>query len=102
MNPYDGQQVNEAALESCCVCLEDFETGGPESSQIVDHELGAEANMVVLPCKAHFFHVECISQWITKQNACPICRDQITLDKLKSQKKEVGKLLKKAAKENKH
>lgn len=65
-NPYAGEQVNGAALESCCICMEDFETGGPESSRCIDHELDAveESIMVVLPCKTHFFHVECIATWI--------------------------------------
>ena len=70
--------------------MEDFyET--PESDRAVDHELGAPEHpdqqagiMVVLPCKAHFFHEVCISQWIHKQNACPICREEITLARLKA------------------
>ena len=77
--------------------MEDFETAGPDSDRAVDHELGvAEPStnvMVVLPCKSHFFHEACISSWILKQNACPICREEITMDRLKSQKKEVAKLL---------
>jgi len=54
---------SDAALDSCCICMEDFEAG-PESTKAIDYELGAEDNaklMVVLPCKAHFFHEECIS-----------------------------------------
>ena len=59
---------SDAALDSCCICMEDFEAG-PESTKAIDYELGAEDNaklMVVLPCKAHFFHEACISAWIQK------------------------------------
>lgn len=50
-----------AQLDSCCICMEDFEVAPGESARIADLEAGAEASMVVLPCKAHFFHEECIS-----------------------------------------
>jgi len=30
--------------------------------------------VVILPCKAHFFHEACISEWMEKQNLCPVCR----------------------------
>lgn len=49
---------------------------------------------MILPCKAHYFHEECIGTWIEKQNACPVCRVEITLDALKKQKKELDKLMK--------
>ena len=70
-NPYDPSEMNqENELDSCCICMEDFETAGPDSDRAVDNELGvAEPNtnvMVVLPCKAHFFHEVCISSWILK------------------------------------
>lgn len=60
--------------------MEEFESetalGGMESGQ--------ERVIVLLPCKAHFFHEECIAEWVKKQNACPVCRQEITLDLLKS------------------
>ena len=55
--------MNAGALDSCCICMEDFEIEG-ESTRVADQESGDEAVMVVLPCKSHFFHEECISQWI--------------------------------------
>ena len=66
-NPYEGTGVNEAALDSCCICMEDFYESTPESTRVIDHELGAaepestSGIMVVLPCKSHFFHEICIS-----------------------------------------
>jgi len=105
-NPYDDaldESSESTALDSCCICMEDFESGPAESDLVVDNEigiLGGNQNnlMVVLPCKSHFFHEVCIASWIQKQNACPICRTEITLASLKSQKKEVNKLLEQAAK----
>ena len=86
--------------------MEDFYESTPESDRAVDHELGAPEPelqagvMVVLPCKAHFFHEVCIAQWIHKQNACPICREEITLASLKAQRKEISQLLDEAKKGN--
>ena len=84
---------------SCCICMENF--GGDNPS---DNELGnpySNVEVVILPCKAHYYHVECIGQWITKQNACPICRIEITLDALKKQKKELAVMMKTIEKEEK-
>ena len=49
--------------------------------------------VVILPCKAHYFHEVCIATWIGKQNACPVCRVEITLNSLKKQKKELATLM---------
>ena len=56
---------------------EDFSATAPSQSPDDLEDTPVESEVVVLPCKAHFFHEECISQWITKQNACPICRQEI-------------------------
>ena len=47
---------------TCCICMEDFVTQNPEDLE----NSVADSQVVVLPCKAHFFHEECIAQWITK------------------------------------
>jgi len=47
---------NANTLTSCPVCLEDFEAG--------DH-------VRTLPC-FHFFHKECIDQWLKQNAICPI------------------------------
>jgi len=57
------------------------------------------SEVVILPCKAHFFHEHCISLWMQKQNVCPVCRCEVTISGLKSQKKELDKLLKTINKE---
>jgi hypothetical protein len=58
------------------------------------------SQVVILPCKAHYFHEACISEWMNKQNICPVCRFEITLPTLKEQKKELEGLLKKIKKQN--
>ena len=57
----------------------------------------SETLVVILPCKAHLFHQECIASWMKKQNQCPICRQEITLAALKDQKREINSLLKSEA-----
>ena len=64
---------------TCCICMEDFAKLDPDD---LENSM-ADTEVVVLPCKAHFFHEECIGEWIKKQNACPICREDITLTRLK-------------------
>ena len=52
---------NPNALDSCCICMEDFEEA--DNPTLGTNEL---EKIVVLPCKAHFFHEACISAWVTK------------------------------------
>ena len=80
---------------TCCICLEDF----AEKEDL--EESRGDQEVVILPCKAHFYHEVCIGEWIKKNNACPICRETITLTKLRSQDKEVKALLKKLNKKQK-
>ena len=86
---------------TCCICMENF--GEEEGS--VDSEIGgnpySNVEVVILPCKAHYFHYACIAAWMEKQNACPVCRTEITLEGLKKQKKELDKLIKTIEKEQK-
>ena len=58
-----------------------------------------KSEVVILPCKAHFFHENCIALWMQKQNVCPVCRCEVTLTGLKTQKKELEKLIKSINKE---
>ncbi|GJZ86401.1 E3 ubiquitin protein ligase MBR2-like protein [Tanacetum coccineum] len=45
-------------LEPCCICQEEYET---------DDNIGS------LDC-GHDFHTDCIVQWLTQKNVCPICK----------------------------
>ncbi|XP_028756081.1 E3 ubiquitin-protein ligase synoviolin B-like [Neltuma alba] len=46
----------EEGLDACPICLEDF-----------------RIDAVQMPC-SHFFHGNCIVNWLLKKNNCPICR----------------------------
>lgn len=47
--------------DECVVCAEDFEVG---------------EEVAQMPCQ-HFFHRACITQWLEKQNNCPVCRREV-------------------------
>jgi len=57
--------------------------------------------VVILPCKAHFFHEVCIASWMEKSNACPVCRFDVTVGSLKGQQRELTALMKTIKKETK-
>lgn len=51
--------------EDCAICLEAFKEG--------DGKLIAELN-----CNnKHIFHVDCMSEWVKKNDVCPLCRQRI-------------------------
>ncbi|CAI2374391.1 unnamed protein product [Moneuplotes crassus] len=53
----------------CCICFENY-----------SEEHGT---VIQLPCSGpHYFHKECIIQWIREKNFCPICKTEITIDDL--------------------
>jgi hypothetical protein len=42
------------------------------------------ANIILLPCnEKHFFHSECIKEWLNRNNSCPLCKKEITKEALK-------------------
>ncbi|GJN13897.1 hypothetical protein PR202_gb00653 [Eleusine coracana subsp. coracana] len=45
----------------CAMCLKDFD---------------AEEKLRAMPC-AHAFHEQCIFQWLRRNAACPLCRQQL-------------------------
>jgi hypothetical protein len=37
--------------------------------------------IIVLPChQRHFFHQQCITQWLLLHNICPLCKKEIEKD----------------------
>ena len=51
------KDINNFAVKSCSICLENFENGD---------------NYIILPC-IHFFHASCLKDWMNVNNRCPIC-----------------------------
>ncbi|KAI3456930.1 hypothetical protein Pfo_013593 [Paulownia fortunei] len=47
---------------SCAICLQDLKDR--ESTRL-------------LPSCRHFFHLDCIDEWLTRQGTCPICRKDV-------------------------
>lgn len=50
--------ISTQNLEPCCICQEEYNTGD---------DIGS------LDC-GHDFHTDCIIQWLTQKNLCPICK----------------------------
>ncbi|KAG8367923.1 hypothetical protein BUALT_Bualt16G0123200 [Buddleja alternifolia] len=46
------------SFNSCSICMEDFKTNYP---------------FVTMPCE-HYFHKDCIVEWLQRRNTCPLCR----------------------------
>lgn len=46
-------------------------------------EYGPDDDVSPLPCK-HYFHSECINNWIKENPTCPMCREPITAEKLEA------------------
>jgi hypothetical protein len=58
------QDINklEEANRKCMICLEDFKS---------------KEKVTALPC-IHFFHTQCITEWIERKNECPVCKFELT------------------------
>uniref|UniRef100_A0ACD5TE58 Uncharacterized protein n=1 Tax=Avena sativa TaxID=4498 RepID=A0ACD5TE58_AVESA len=55
---FDRKQFSTEAERSCSICQEEYEAS---------EEIGR------LNC-GHGYHVQCIKQWLSRKNACPICK----------------------------
>jgi hypothetical protein len=56
-----GKQLDEEDVK-CTICLCEYEQG---------------VKLKRLPC-LHYFDVECIDEWLKNNNACPICRQELS------------------------
>ncbi len=57
-------RINEERLEAsphCTICLNNFNAG---------------QDVAELGCR-HFFHRDCIAQWLRQHKTCPVCRQQV-------------------------
>ena len=57
-------------------------------------EFDAESQITPLPCNIkHYFHTECVTEWLRTKQECPLCRHKITTQELESFQQEVERLL---------
>lgn len=57
-------------------------------------EFGSDDQVSPLPCNSnHYFHSECIQTWIKENPSCPMCREEITPEKLEEFSKGFDKRL---------
>ncbi|EFA02539.1 hypothetical protein TcasGA2_TC008244 [Tribolium castaneum] len=54
---------NDHSEHKCCICFEDFDP----------------SNSHMLSCQ-HEFHKQCITNWLKRQSACPVCRVHAVID----------------------
>ena len=56
---------------TCAICMSDFK----ETDKITP-----------LPCdEKHYFHSECIIDWLSRNNSCPFCKKEIKSEDLDKQ-----------------
>jgi hypothetical protein len=64
-------QIHNPSNESeCCICLDN------ESENDNEHENTTKKQWLLLSC-GHMFHEQCITQWFTQQDTCPVCRQKV-------------------------
>ncbi|KAJ6293267.1 hypothetical protein OIU77_008748 [Salix suchowensis] len=57
------QSDSNIVVQFCCsICLQDFKDWDP---------------MRKLPFCEHYFHLECIDEWLTRNGSCPMCRNHV-------------------------
>ena len=56
--------IDKAENKQCPICLEEY---------------SIENKICYLPC-FHFFHSECIKNWLKKSNNCPLCKVDVKFD----------------------
>lgn len=57
----------------CSICLCDFDFDFDVDNQCTDSRYAN--NICQISC-SHYFHEECISQWLDKKKNCPLCREK--------------------------
>ena len=69
----------EIISESCIICLEDFKSDEDiKALENTDKNAFEKMETSILEC-GHKFHRKCISDWLKKEEICPICRTKFDI-----------------------
>lgn len=78
-DPVDEARDEQAQEQSCSICLCDFEGGAPVPLADSTSSGVAADGTVRLPCPGgHFYHRNCIVQWLRTHRTCPLCRTDVS------------------------
>ncbi|KAF8105975.1 hypothetical protein N665_0149s0005 [Sinapis alba] len=58
--------LKEKSDIQCSICIEDFSD---------THE-----NIIWMPQCKHMFHQDCLFEWLSRQNSCPLCRSTVPME----------------------
>ena len=58
----------------CTICITEIEEGD---------------RVGILPC-SHLFHADCLQQWITRKNACPLCQTELATSRPSTEVEDEG------------
>ena len=74
-------KVSKGLSEEQCALLTTFTAKGGEDVCSICYcsvKEGEELNL--LPCK-HYFHTDCLKEWVVKERVCPLCKQEVTFEK---------------------
>eukprot|EP00984_Skeletonema_dohrnii_P000062 scaffold19_cov95-Skeletonema_dohrnii-CCMP3373.AAC.3 len=70
----EDKHVQDEGVDTCSICILDLK----------DRERIADLN-----CN-HYFHADCLSEWIKKKNSCPLCQEEGIAKEVRSYDIEIG------------
>ncbi len=65
------QVSRRGQLTNCCICWEEYEDDVTDENE--------EAILGVIKQCGHYFHFECIWDWLERKATCPLCRNNVAL-----------------------
>ncbi|KAG2287466.1 hypothetical protein Bca4012_032291 [Brassica carinata] len=68
--------LKETSDIQCSICIEDFSDS---------HE-----NIIWMPQCKHVFHQDCLFEWLSRQNSCPLCRSTVPMEDQKNRESKNG------------
>ena len=79
-------------LKATTFRLKPNEFSSDEECSIWFAEFQSDQNIIRLPCdEKHYFHQECIIEWVGRKSNWPLCKAQITKEMINECKKDIKK-----------